>query len=477
MYLRIKSFWSRSFSVAGIAQLLTSLAIVTCPCAHISAQDLPQQPSPANEKQSGQQADVPGQTGSDDRLKSIEQRLERIERLLKAQAVQQGFAATAQEEAQEIPKRFIESAGGGSPEPALDTDRDGLTDVEEAIIGSDPAKADTDGDALLDGWEVQGVNGIDLAVMGANPLRKDIFVEMDFMTRDSAANGLAPNDVVLDGIRTVFEAAFVFNPDGSRGISIHLDSGNEVPHDGDLNPAPAEFGNLKSAHFDPRRAPVFHYMIWADTYNGGSSSGNAFAIPNSDFMVTLGAWNSGNGGTDLQKVGTFIHELGHDLGLRHGGSDHTGNKPNHLSVMNYSFQTRGILVNGTRRFDFQPFALPTIDERALRESFGLGGSSDLASYSTIFSPPTGPILEVSAAGAIDWDNDGSIDTSPVRVNVNGDLSFTELLGTPDEWNQLIYNGGAIGSRTTLGLALKELDDARELLPEVELTEEMDLRNR
>ncbi|MBI4281247.1 hypothetical protein HY625_00315 [Candidatus Uhrbacteria bacterium] len=40
---------------------------------------------------------------------------------------------------------------------SLDTDQDGLTDVEEAIYTTDPKKADTDGDGYLDGQEVQNL--------------------------------------------------------------------------------------------------------------------------------------------------------------------------------------------------------------------------------------------------------------------------------------------------------------------------------
>ena len=45
--------------------------------------------------------------------------------------------------------------------------------------------ADTDGDGLLDDWEINGYDyegdgiiDVDLPAMGANPLRKDIFVEI-----------------------------------------------------------------------------------------------------------------------------------------------------------------------------------------------------------------------------------------------------------------------------------------------------------
>ena len=40
------------------------------------------------------------------------------------------------------------------PDKNLDTDGDGLTDVQEASLGTDPADADTDGDGISDGAEV-----------------------------------------------------------------------------------------------------------------------------------------------------------------------------------------------------------------------------------------------------------------------------------------------------------------------------------
>ncbi len=43
----------------------------------------------------------------------------------------------------------------------LDTDQDGLSDVEETSRGTDPKKADSDGDGFTDGVEVRG---------GYNPL-------------------------------------------------------------------------------------------------------------------------------------------------------------------------------------------------------------------------------------------------------------------------------------------------------------------
>ena len=76
----------------------------------------------------------------------------------------------------------------------------------------------------------------------------------------------------------------------------------------------AQFNAIKAANFNPRRAKIFYYMIWADRYDGGGSSGNAFAIPNDSFVVSLGAFPAH--GTADQNVGTFIHEFGHTLGQR-----------------------------------------------------------------------------------------------------------------------------------------------------------------
>src|SRR3990167_5943058 len=53
--------------------------------------------------------------------------------------------------------RFVRPAPAPAPPapPPADADADGLTDLEEAGIGTDPAVADTDLDGLLDGEEVK----------------------------------------------------------------------------------------------------------------------------------------------------------------------------------------------------------------------------------------------------------------------------------------------------------------------------------
>ena len=107
--------------------------------------------------------------------------------------------------------------------------------------------------------EVYGVNGIDLPHQARSPLHKDIFVEMDVY---------APADrSQWKRIALSYANSPVSNPDGRDGIDIHLELGNEVPYDEELNPSEEELSKLKQANFDPKRAPVYHYVIWANGYD------------------------------------------------------------------------------------------------------------------------------------------------------------------------------------------------------------------
>lgn len=325
-----------------------------------------------------------------------------------------------------------------------DSDSDGLSDDEEKAVGTDPNNPDTDGDGIPDGWEVHGVNGIDLHALGASPTHKDIFVQMDYMRRPGAAETMGPNAAVIAGIVAAFADAPLTNPDGKTGITVHLITGNEVTYAANMSPVAKAVQAYKKISFDPLRAPVFHYMIWGDRFDGKTFSGLSLTVPGSDFVVTLGAFHGGAGGTDLEKIGTFVHELGHNLGLRHGNFDDSNYKPNHLSVMNYSFQMDGVKKGGTRRYTFQWSDITALDENALDETVGLGSDAALAGSSTIyFDAGPNQFVERDVGGSLDWDMNGRIEAR-ASADIDASGAKSVLAATRAEWPRLVFTGGAIG---------------------------------
>ena len=245
---------------------------------------------------------------------------------------------------------------------------------------------------------------INLPAMGADPMHKDIFVHADWMQPDTSRTPAVifkPNPRAIKMVIDAFSVVpneLVNNPDHKRGITLHVDLGpdsimnpvtgqkwgplsqaGDVPFQaviGSLNPD-GEYNwsgvdAIKGLHFgSAKRSTVFHYALFANDYAGANtSSGLSRGIPAADFIVTLGLWNT-PGGTEMQQAGTFMHELGHNLGLSHGGNDHINTKPNYLSIMNYAFQVGLLNANGQRSFDYSRRRSPTLNETDLDENVGI----------------------------------------------------------------------------------------------------------
>ena len=339
---------------------------------------------------------------------------------------------------------------------------------------------DGDGDGIPDEWEINGVDynddgviDVDLRAMGADPKVPDIFVEVDYMYK-------APDKFLFWDVGekkcTLSENAYkkVYDSFKSQGIKIHIDAGSDsimnfetnakwgglsrsnsfaYEETFDLGDSFSNWNNLAINNFDKSRWTTFHYCSLVNQYNldgNKNSSGIAENIGGQFFMVATGHINNG----DTGQAGTFMHELGHTLGLSHGGlhfdngvltRDHANYKPNHISVMNYTYQFPGIkTVLGDSLSNYQGFALPALNENLLNESSGIDPSNVTYGMGLFINYNK---KDVESWDSIDFNKNGKIDTGTVICDVNpADSYYTNPLlhETLNEWKNLTFNGNLIG---------------------------------
>jgi hypothetical protein len=242
---------------------------------------------------------------------------------------------------------------------------------------------------------------------------------------------------------------------------VNLNTGNT--HFNDFNLYKSEFfGNANqrahsnSENIKAAKENVYHYGLFIHTWNGQSYSGVAKNIPSKDFVVSLGysippfAWPTNSAtnhstGTSTQQKGTLIHELGHTIGLGHGGRDGMNFKPNYLSRMNYHFQLDSLVQTP---LDYSRCELNLLNENTLIEAEGVGESCPSGLITKFFaqcpSPlyPNGVRITTLSGSPIDWDIDNNT-TEISEKNVNCDYNddntsiLNELEGYSD-WSNLIY---------------------------------------
>lgn len=366
-----------------------------------------------------------------------------------------------------------------------------FTDFTEGVFITG-ASLDSDGDGLLDAWETEGggldVNNdgiidLDLYALGARPDRLDLFVEVDAMA------GFAPEP----GVKMMLEKAFREAPVtacGNPGIELHLspsDPASMIDED-DIQPEhlwiptslakwSPDFDAIKDEHFGTEaermhansehileaKRRVFRYALFARTYGldptgvlASDSSGLA-ERPGDDFLVSLGhpAWldvfaQQGNAYKAQVEAGTFMHELGHTLGLKHGGDQGGGGegeqddmqfnyKPNYYSVMNHLWQYPWARNVGWR-LDYSHGNLITLDENNLNELAGVGGTD----WRVRFAFGMDPIQLIgSHIAPIDWDKSFDAGTG---VGVSADINrigpsypaSLDVLTDFDDWSNLRF---------------------------------------
>ena len=299
-----------------------------------------------------------------------------------------------------------------------------------------------------------------------------IFLHYDYMVTPDGGmfvgdtiKNYAPDPATIDHVVEAFRR---------HGISLVIDPQHtEIPFQeimmGPFGCPPnricVDFFDLKATYFRPKGRQPWHYAIFAPLgYLGGQRVGGAADLEGSNILVsvfpphptcTLGTRVDF---CQYRQAGTLMHELGHNLGLRHGGDDDENYKPNYISVMNYLFQggisyslpgdtyqfspafVEPTLADRERivgiRLDYSDGALPPIDEHHLDERIGLGGS---AANNSIGWYVGNMILDCSdydfrfkyfhaSAQPTDWNHNGQIE-SDVAVDVNWYWPWTQA-GAP-----------------------------------------------
>jgi hypothetical protein len=216
-----------------------------------------------------------------------------------------------------------------------------------------------------------------------------------------------------------------------------------------------DYDVIKNKYFPSRRAPYFHYLLVANQYDGGGSSGKSRGIPGHDFLMTLGNWST-PGGTVQQQAGTIMHELGHNLGLMHGGNEDLNRKPNYLSIMSYTYQLGGLRVNGTSGVvDYSRVRIASVSEGAVNEVNGFAAISptteaDLAAYQVVIN---GAWRSGTASANLDFNGNGSISATSYAYDMNGDGDTSDVYAaSQNDWSAVVYDGaGSIGGAGTSNL--------------------------
>ena len=363
-------------------------------------------------------------------------------------------------------------------------------------------EADTDVDGLLDEWEVNGIDYVhdgmtehlDLPAMGADPKIPDIFIEVDYMYREGSGlfkQGKKDYRMPKEVYNIVYQAF------KEKGINIHIDAGKDSIMNfdtkerwGDLSRSndleyidELELGwNLENwepfieSSFDPIRHAVFRHCSLIGKFKKTNPndedvvvrdrSGTSSGIPSQMFIVALDCTEKG----DVAKAGTFMHELGHTLGLSHGGLynadtpeyDHQTFKPNHLSIMNYRYQFSGLKSEKKKGIvNYQDFYLPEINEKSIDEIKGINPSDECIKKGMMINY-NGKYYKCK--DSIDFNKNGKIDKQLIEFDLNpedhdGDSEpVTNLLTeTLNEWEHLKYKAGSIGGNGAAILTAEDLE--------------------
>lgn len=307
-----------------------------------------------------------------------------------------------------------------------------ISKMRKLTVPSDET-LDSDGDGLLDIWETEGIEGLDLPSMGANPLKKDVFVEVDRMVVpyriwSDFSERAYPRTQIFEDARKIFAKAPIINPDGTAGIALHVDYGQAdfganqgkgmsrldwrryIGFGSKSYIKPEQYCDVlklrnNEEFFDANRRRVFRYCVFGDQQWNSRSTGGGLR---STIFLSFGPSRMKSIEAEYQ-LAIFVHELGHALGLSHTGKrGASSNRINFNSLMNYRFTFEGLDMDGS----LTGFRLPDPDSEE-----GLGdhvfafseGMRNRLDEDELYE-----VLGIANHFPHDWDEDGALDDEPVK---------------------------------------------------------------
>lgn len=321
---------------------------------------------------------------------------------------------------------------------------------------------DLDEDGLPDCSEQPGTSysGIDLYALGARVNQPDIFIEIDYM--DSQDEGVIPRIEALEkivdvfstqGVAVHFDVGDLFDSaEGLNTSKFDLGGGNLVPFSGLVNFDPSSnngvtnFFDVKQENFHNSRLPIFHYLLMSSDQEEGA--GGVAELSGNDIIIALGnlglnSWTSAEKNLLINtQASTIMHELGHNLGLMHGGDEEVNLKPNYTSIMNYLYSYKGLSEVGNYegdRYIFDNCAggrwplvnSPIEDTNSYKLDYSHGYAADLNE---------GSIFEINGLGyvnsnAIDFNCNSEFDLVSYSRDLNNDGKI-EVLSDYDDWGSI-----------------------------------------
>ena len=297
---------------------------------------------------------------------------------------------------------------------------------------------------------------------------KDIFVEIDAIQQHK------PTLAIIEAVKTAYD-------NSGLNTKLHYQLDEEINfHRATLSKfSSGSAGNVESTATDTDRIrafyfgtpndrlqgdqwlhakrQVFHYALFIHNRLDSATSSGYAEMPGNDLLISLGAFTQGTG-SPLDQSAAFMHELGHNLGLDHGGAGDAINcKPNYPSVMNYIFEFTNYISD--RPLDYSKEAMnlagATNAESALDERLNI--VSALPQYidkRTVYGTSGTPSYQIAyfrtlgSTPGTNWDGDGTTNESPI-LSPNPDINYfngvtdcpsnyPQTLNGKTDWDRLTY---------------------------------------